>query len=603
MAGRDVFAFATKFNEVPAWAKDAVWYQIFPERFCNGDPKNDPTVDDIRGAWPHAEPAEWHVSSWTGDWYKLQTWERSDGKGFYYHAQQRRYGGDLQGVIQKLDYLRKLGINAIYFNPLFESPSLHKYDATMFHHIDNNFGPDPIGDRKIWEKENLADPTTWRWTSADKLFLTLIREAHKRNMKVIIDGVFNHVGVTFWAFKDVEKNGEKSNYKNWFTIKKFDDPNTPENEFDYAGWAGVRELPELREDENGLVAGPRAYISDVVKRWMDPNGDGNPSDGIDGWRLDVAEMVAIPFWRDFRTWVRAINPEAYIVGEVWWEDWAKEKMFNASKWLQGDVFDAVMNYRVAREAGYFFKSDKNKIAAAEFMRRLDSLRGEYPADENYVLMNLLDSHDTDRLSSQIVNPDTKFDKNVSVNDNKDYDVRKANANEIKTQKLMVLFQMTYVGAPTVYYGDEAGMWGADDPDERKPMLWADMKFEAEASHPFEMKRPVDANVFNSDLFSYYSHLIHMRRSSPALMHGTFTVLSADNARDVCSYVRSFEHDDALVILNNSKDDHRISVPLTNKLARLKWKNIFDQTKISIHQQTLSVALKGKSGIVLRAKAK
>ncbi|MBM2846927.1 MAG: alpha-glucosidase, partial [Bacteroidetes bacterium] len=118
-------------TEVPEWAKQAIWYQIFPERFRNGDPGNDPTVNDIRGAWPHEEPVEWHVSSWAGDWYKLQTWELEGGKGFYYRAQQRRYGGDLQGVLDKLDYLDSLGITAIYLNPLFESPSLHKYDATM----------------------------------------------------------------------------------------------------------------------------------------------------------------------------------------------------------------------------------------------------------------------------------------------------------------------------------------------------------------------------------------------------------------------------------------------------------------------------------------
>lgn len=598
-----MFASPTKLNEVPAWAKDAVWYQIFPERFRNGDKKNDPAVNDIRGSWPHEEPKEWHVSTWTGDWYKLQSWEKIDDKGFYYHAQQRRYGGDLQGVFEKLDYLEKLGINAIYFNPVFESPSLHKYDASMYHHIDNNFGPDPEGDQKIWKKENPANPKTWKWTSADRLFLKLLHEAHKRNIRVIIDGVFNHVGVTFWAFKDVVRNGEKSNYKDWFIIKKFDDPNTPENEFDYAGWYGVRELPEIHEDENGLVAGPRAHVSDVVKRWMDPNGDGNPSDGIDGWRLDVAEMVAIPFWQDFRKWVRSINPEAYIVGEVWWEDWANEKMFNASKWLRGDVFDAVMNYRVAREAGYFFKADKNKITASEFMHRLDSLRGEYPSDVNYVLMNLMDSHDTDRLSSQVVNPDTKYDKNVNVNDNKDYNVRKPNAQEIKTQKLMVLFQMTYLGAPTVYYGDEAGMWGADDPDERKPMLWADMKYEKEASHPFGLERPADANVFNKDLFTYYSRLIHMRLSSPALKRGSFATLTTDDKRSVCAYQRSFEKDHAIVILNNSKEIQNVQVPLTDNLVGMKWKNALDTTRISIQQKTLNVELKGKSGIVLLAKAK
>ncbi|MEK7671087.1 MAG: alpha-amylase family glycosyl hydrolase, partial [Bacteroidota bacterium] len=287
------------------WAKEAVWYQIFPERFRNGDKNNDPTVNDIRGSWPHDELKEWHISSWTGDWYTLQPWEEANGKGFYYNAQLRRYGGDLQGVIDKLDYLKKLGINAIYLNPIFESPSLHKYDATMYHHVDNNFGPDPEGDRRIWSSENPADPKSWKWTSADKRFLKLLSEAHKRNMRVIIDGVFNHVGMTFWAIEDVKKNGEKSTYKDWFTVKSYDNPATPENEFSYDGWFGVKELPELREDANGLLPGSREHIQAIVKRWGDPNSDGNPSDGVDGWRLDVADMVAIPFWQDFRKWVRA----------------------------------------------------------------------------------------------------------------------------------------------------------------------------------------------------------------------------------------------------------------------------------------------------------
>ncbi|HYQ85689.1 MAG TPA: alpha-amylase family glycosyl hydrolase, partial [Bacteroidota bacterium] len=182
--------------QVPAWAKRAVWYQIFPERFRNGDPKNDPRVDDLAGSWPHETPARWSISPWTSDWYRLQPWESEDAKGFYYHAQLRRYGGDLQGVIDKLDYLSDLGVTALYFNPLFESPSLHKYDATMYHHIDNNFGPDPDGDRRLWAAENPADPKTWKWSAADSLFLRLLKEAHRRGMKVVLDGVFNHVGMT-----------------------------------------------------------------------------------------------------------------------------------------------------------------------------------------------------------------------------------------------------------------------------------------------------------------------------------------------------------------------------------------------------------------------
>ncbi|MDZ7265084.1 MAG: alpha-amylase family glycosyl hydrolase, partial [candidate division KSB1 bacterium] len=338
---------------VPLWAKQAIWYQIFPERFWNGDKNNDPTLLDLVGGWPHHQPSQWQIHPWTSDWYKLQPWEETYQKDFYWCAGLRRYGGDLQGILDRLDYLQELGINAIYLNPIFEAPSLHKYDATMYHHIDNNFGPDPETDRAIWASENPADPGTWRWTTADSLFLKLIESCHQRGIKVIIDGVFNHVGLTFWAFQDVMKNQQASAYKDWFTIKRWDDPNTPENEFDYEGWYGVKDLPELKEDQNGLVTGPREHIRAIVQRWLDPNGDGDPSEGIDGWRLDVAEKVNIAFWRDFRKWVKAINPEAYITGEIWWEDWPNNRMMNAKPWLQGDAFDGVMNYRVARAIKQF----------------------------------------------------------------------------------------------------------------------------------------------------------------------------------------------------------------------------------------------------------
>ena len=238
---------------------------------------------------------------------------------YRYQFQLRRYGGDIQGIIDKLDYLKDLGIDAIYLNPVFESPSSHKYGAKYFHHIDNNFGPDPKGDEFIWESEDPTDPSTWKWTSADNLFLKLIQEVHNRDMKIIIDGVFNHVGIPFWALQDVAKNGEKSSYKDWFDIISFDDPGTPENEFDYVGWYGIKDLAEFKENENGPIPEIKDHIFAIVQRWMDPNNDGDPSDGIDGWRLDVAELVNINFWKEFNGWVNKINPDAYITGEVWWE--------------------------------------------------------------------------------------------------------------------------------------------------------------------------------------------------------------------------------------------------------------------------------------------
>lgn len=587
-----------RIRKVPEWSKHVVWYQIFPERFRNGDPANDPTPKDLAGSWPHSVPAGWRVSKWTGDWYELQSWERSDGKDFYVHVQNRRYGGDFQGILDKLDYLQELGITALYLNPVFESPSLHKYDAMLYHHIDNNFGPDPEGDRAIWAKEDPADPATWQWTSADRLFLRLIQEAHKRNIRIIIDGVFNHVGMTFWAFEDVKKNQERSKYTNWFLIKRWDDPSTSENEFEYQGWYGIRELPELRENENGIVTGPREHIRAIVKRWMDPNGDGNPGDGIDGWRLDVADMVNRNFWSEFRRWIREINPEAYLTGEVWWEDWNNEKMYNAAPWLQGDVFDAVMNYRWARESFRFFAGQRTKITASEFARRIESLLRDYPADVNFVLQNLYDSHDTDRLASHIVNADALYDKHVDPQNNRNYDVRKPTQRERVTQKLMALFQMTSVGAPMIYYGTEAGMWGADDPDCRKPMLWPDDQFEDEKSHPFKADRPRDPNRYDQELFQWYSRLIKLRRGHSALRTGAFEPILALDEKDILAFRRVKEGEQCVVVLNNGWEAQRVTIPISQQQGR-ELTDLLSEKKYSVKNGAVTMTLEAKSGAVLR----
>ena len=593
----------TEFRDVPGWAKAAVWYQIFPERFRDGDRANNPEVRDILGAWPPDTPVVWDRSSWTGDWYSLQPWERIGGKGFYYRAQQRRYGGDLKGIIDKLGYLQNLGITAIYLNPLFESPSAHKYDATMYHHIDNNFGPDPEGDRRIWVKEDPADPLTWRWTSADSLFLHLIREAHARGIRVVLDGVFNHVGRTFWAFVDVQKNGPGSRYRDWFMVKSWDDPATPENEFDYVGWNGVKDLPQLNRDSANLAIGPRKHLKAIVERWMDPDADGDPSDGIDGWRLDVADMVPLGFWREFRGWARHINPDAYLTGEVWWEDWQNDRMYNAEPWLRGDVFDAVMNYRWAREACRFFKDRERRITASEFDRRLKKFRDDYREQVNYGLMNLFDSHDTDRLGSMIVNVDSRYDHAGGPTDNPAYDVRKPTTQELQTQKLMVLFQMTALGAPMVYYGDEAGMWGGDDPDDRKPMLWSEFAYANESSHPFGKSRADDVNAFDQDLFDYYKEAIALRRSLLALSLGTFTTLTTDDKADVYAFLRSHGSAHVAVVFNNGTQEHTVVIKLPKGAKAAGWRVRFPRAIAGTLGLRQKIVVPAKSGVVLEAIAR
>ena len=186
---------ASDLASVPEWSKHAIWYQIFVERFRNGDKSNDPTPADMAGSYPGSLPANWAITPWGHDWYSHEVWLDSvKADGFYSKIQARRYGGDLQGVLDKIDYLKSLGVTAIYFNPLDDSPSLHKYDAANYTHIDRNFGPDPAGDVAIMNEEVHNDPDSWKWTAADKLFLKVVSEFHKKGIKVIMDYSWNHTG-------------------------------------------------------------------------------------------------------------------------------------------------------------------------------------------------------------------------------------------------------------------------------------------------------------------------------------------------------------------------------------------------------------------------
>ena len=533
--------------KVPEWARDAVWYQIFPERFRNGDPSNDPTAAEIK----LLPPRTWQLSPWTSDWYKLQPWEKEHDPDFYDNVFDRRYGGDFQGVIDKLEYLADLGINAIYFNPVFEGLSLHKYDASTYHHMDNNFGPDPAGDLLLIKSET-EDPSTWQWSAADSLFLILVKEAHRRGMRIVLDGVFNHCGTEFWAFQDLEKNQQGSRYARWFDVKRWDDPKTPESEFDYKGWWDYKGLPEFHEGEEGFIGPVRKYFFDITRRWMDPNGDGDPSDGIDGWRLDVANDVSHHFWREWRTLVKSVNPNAYIVGEIW---------DDASIWLKGDEFDAVMNYRFSRAMIRFFADTGDRqYSVTQFDAELADIRRGYPDDVNYVLQNLLDSHDTDRWSSMILNPNRPYDHENGLRNNRAYNVSRPGERELQVLKLMALFQMTYVGGPMVYYGTESGMWGADDPDDRKPMIWDDLTYEDEQAHPFGLPRAADEVSFDHSLFAYFKDLIAVRNSYRALRRGTFQTLIADSENGLYAFDRLDSGNRVTVVLNNSSNPRVASLP-------------------------------------------
>jgi glycosidase len=499
----------------PDWAKDAIWYQIMPERFRNGDTANDPD----------------NAIPWTHSWYEPTEWERSGGQSFYnYYVFSRLYGGDFQGLEEKLDYLSDLGINAIYFNPIFQASTHHRYNATNFLHVDERLGV--RGDYAEAERtEDLTRPSTWTWTGSDKVFLEFLQACKQRGIRVILDGVFNHVGTLHPAFRDVQEKGQKSKYKDWFEITSWEP-------FEYAGWAGFGELPVFKKTATGLYDEDlKEHIFEVTRRWMDPDGDGDPSDGIDGWRLDVPNELPMPFWYEWREVVKGVNPDAYISGEIW---------RRADQWLDGKSFDAVMNYVFAENVIRWVGDKRRKISTSELDRNLAELRLAYPAEATYVLMNLMNSHDTDRLVSMLTNPDREFDGGNREQDGARYNANKPGEKAYAQARLIALLQMTYVGAPMVYYGDEVGMWGSDDPNNRKPMIWGDLE-------PYDdPEQTVDA-----EHHAYYRDVIRLRREHATLRRGSFRTLVTDDAQDVWVFERELDGETLVVAINAGEGAARI----------------------------------------------
>ncbi|MGV3523338.1 MAG: glycoside hydrolase family 13 protein [Candidatus Sericytochromatia bacterium] len=426
----------------PEWVKDAVFYQIFPERFHNGDPKNDPPGTEPWGSQP---------------------------KLFNY------MGGDLEGVIQKMPYLKELGINAIYFNPVFEAPtSNHKYDTTDYLKLDPSFG----------------DMSTFR---------RLVDTAHANGIKVVLDAVFNHSGDKHWAFQDAMKNGPQSKYWNWYLIHGFPVVQNPKPNYD--SWWGFASLPKFNEYNPEV----RNYLYQVAEFWT--------KQGIDGWRLDVPNEVRdMEIWREFRRRVKRLNPDAYIVGEIWGD---------GSPWLQGDQFDAVMNYQFREQVFNFLMDDKANVD--QFDWGLEGLRNRHPDSVTYSMFNVLGSHDTARVVT----------------------MAKKDMNKVK---LAALFQMTYVGAPVIYYGDEIGLEGEMDPDCRRAMPW-------------------NPSQWNQDLRNYYKRLIQIRKQYPALRRGGFRSLMRHNDNRTFAYLREDAQSKLMVVMNNHTraqdipiDTARVSVP-------------------------------------------
>lgn len=521
----------------PEWSKDVIWYQIFVERFNNGDTTNDPTIESI--STPSASfpvPENWSLTPWTSDWYTQEDWASATGLKLKETLQHRRYGGDIQGILNKLDYISDLGITAIYLNPINDAPSLHKYDARNYHHIDINFGPDPEGDLAIMATENPADPSTWKWTSADKLFLKLIDELHKRNIKVIVDYSWNHTGVLFWAWQDIVKNQEKSVYKDWYEVITYDNTATPENEFTYKGWLNIMSLPEIRKVnvtterisghpyEGNINEGAKQHIFDVTKRWLAPDGD--LSRGIDGYRLDVADQIPMGFWRDYRTFVKSVNPEAYLVGEIWWERWP-DKLMNPAPYANSSVFDAVMFYQAYRPARGFFAQAEPKADAKQLVDSLNKEWNNLEEPFRYASMNVSATHDTPRLLSCFANKG-KYKYHATPYDDSTYLSGKPDQETYTRVKLYLAHQFTSIGSPQIWNGDEFGMWGSDDPDERKPLWWKELSFDQESRTNIQPgTKTFDQVGFNQELFDYYKQLIKIRKSNPVLSNGKLEFIKAE----------------------------------------------------------------------------
>ncbi|MFG6416934.1 glycoside hydrolase family 13 protein [Roseateles sp. DC23W] len=471
--------------EVPTWAKDVVYYYVFPERFRNGDKANDPRPGGGRPQDRYQDRDVERHATWNEKPFKPNTGDGSDAL-----FNNDFFGGDLAGLIDKLDYIKSLGANALYLTPVFRAPSNHKYDAADYKQIDPAFG-----------------------TNAD--FERLCAEAAKRGIRVIPDTSLNHVGADSPYFNrfnnfpaggafDGGKINAASPYATWFKFKT--DETDPDNQFQ--GWVGVKDLPELDKNAPSWRAYAYRDADSVTNYWLDR--------GAAGWRMDVAPWVPDDFWREWRTALKARKPDALTVAETW---------FDASKYFLGDMFDSTMNY-IFRNAVLDYAAGKS---ARQMAANLELLREAYPPQAFSALMNLLSTHDQPRALHH-------FDEDADL------------ALAKRRLRLAVFFQMTYPGAPTIYYGDEVGVGGGDDPFNRAPYPWAD-----EGGTPDET------------LLADFKRLTKLRHDLPVLRHGTLRApLHADD--HVLVLARQDGHTWALTATNNSLKPRTVSVRLPASLA-------------------------------------
>ena len=458
-------------HPVPSWAMGRVWYQVFPERYRNGSPRNDPTGPTTyrvpwNAAWDRVTPDELEAG-WNHGASSRFRFDRDQLGGSLYHVVwHRRYGGDLQGVVETLPHLKALGVDGIYLTPIFAASSMHKYDTADYRHIDPTFGnPGSVSDADVPSEAQTADPATWGWTTADRYFIDeFLPACRAAGMRVMIDVSWNHTGRDFWAFDHVVRHGEESPYADWFEVT-FDDAGNIDQ---WNAWDRPNGyLPRFKRTATGdLHPDVKQHIFDVTSRWMDPNGDGDPSDGVDGWRLDVAAEIAMPFWVDWRAHVKRINPDALLVAEIW---------DDARSFFGGRAFDAQMNYPFSYPVVRWLGTDP-AMTSDELADELDRVFTQHPAID-LAQMTILDSHDTARIASMLLNPGRGgYDTNAQPHTENGQGYRRARPPaEIYGRVVMgVAIQSLFAGSPMVYYGTEWGMHGADDPDNRKPTPWPDL---------------------------------------------------------------------------------------------------------------------------------
>ncbi len=482
--------------ETPDWVKEGIIYQIFPERFANGNPDNDPDFSEwyYEGVTdlPNSGRSNEEYFHLVHDWYDIdgltKSPYRTDDRPDWYSF----YGGDVAGIHQHLDYLTNLGITIVYLNPIFEAKSNHKYDAASYTEIDPHFG-----------------------TNAE--FAAFVEACHARGIRVVIDLAFNHTGETFWAFVDTRDNGSRSEYWNWYEWKKWPMPEgwTSGGLEYYDCWWGFGQMPNLNFDlsrpnpeehlvwdiEDAEVNWPVVdHLLDATIYWL-------TEIDVDGFRLDVAGEVPFWFWELFRERVREAKPDAYILGELWGA---------SPEFVNGKYYDAVMNYRFFRDPVLAFIA-RGETDAAEFDTAIAPGRFVYPDEGVRAMMNLLDSHDTERFLT------TAW-------------------GDTRRLKLAILFGMTYVGAPALYYGDEIAMQGGGDPDCRRPFHWR-WRDDPE----------------RADVHAYTRRLISLRKEHTCFARGSFRTLLAEGR--VYAFHRGAPGDDAVVVMNAGTEPATVEVPL------------------------------------------